>query len=87
MEQRVCRQCLLREMSEADGQRIQVYIDAIKPRDRVDVSVYEQRLALCRACERLLSGTCMSCGCYVEIRAFLKTGRCPKKVWERNLVR
>lgn len=86
MEQRVCKQCLLREMSEADGKHIKAYIDAIKLRDRVDVSVYEKRLALCKSCDRLLSGTCLSCGCYVEIRAYLKGGRCPKKIWERNLI-
>lgn len=84
---RICKKCLLREMAEADREQIQSYIDVIKMRDRVDPSCYEQRLALCKQCEKLFAGTCQSCGCYVEIRALLKNGRCPNRVWERSICR
>ncbi len=42
---------------------------------------YERRLTLCKDCEKLLQGTCLACGCYVELRAAARGGHCPKKKW------
>lgn len=77
----ICKICLLREMSEKDAGMIETYREAIKKQDRVEESVYEKRLSCCKDCELLNAGTCGACGCYVELRATAKTGRCPKKKW------
>ena len=66
----ICKRCLLRELSEADRLNITTYQDAI-----------QKRLAICKDCELLNAGTCNGCGCYVELRALSKTGKCPRKKW------
>ena len=87
MEQRICTRCLLREMIASDASKqaelemIKKYRDAIKQSDRVSEEEYENRLSVCRECEKLLSGTCGVCGCYVELRAVGKASHCPKKKW------
>ena len=84
METRVCTRCLLRDMIEAGDsmEMIEKYRAAIKAADRVTEEVYESRLAVCQDCEKLNAGTCMACGCYVELRAVAAVSRCPKKKWE-----
>ena len=69
-------------MAEADQRMIQKYKDAIKKEDRVSIEIYEARLSLCKACDRLNEGTCGACGCYVELRALSPMGRCPYRKWE-----
>ena len=64
----ICKKCLLREMAEADAAMIKKY-------------VYEARLAVCKACDRLNAGTCNACGCYVELRALTGVSHCPHKKW------
>ena len=79
---RVCIRCLLRELSEKDyAENIEKYINALKAEDRVSDLEYERRLALCKECDKLNEGTCLSCGCYVEVRGASKAGHCPKKKW------
>lgn len=77
----ICKKCLLREMAEADFAMIKSYKAAIKEADRVSDDVYEKRLQICKECEKLNAGTCNACGCYVELRALGKTGKCPDKRW------
>ena len=77
----VCKKCLLREMAEADAKMIEKYKEAIKKEDRVKPEVYEERLSKCKECDKLNAGTCNACGCYVEIRALGKAGKCPHKKW------
>lgn len=69
-------------MAEEDAKKIESYKDAIKEKDRVSEVVYEERLAVCKSCDMLNAGTCGACGCYVELRAVGKTGRCPYKKWK-----
>lgn len=77
-EKKPCIKCLLRDLDEADiNINIEKYIQIIKTSERADDTLYEQRLALCRECDHLLSGSCLKCGCYVEIRAALKASHCP----------
>ena len=71
----------MREMAEADAAMIEKYKSAIKSSDRVDETIYESRLEACKACDKLDSGTCFSCGCYVELRALAITGKCPMNKW------
>jgi hypothetical protein len=77
-----CRRCLLSEMNDKTAwQEISRGINGIRKEDRVEEQVYQERLSICRSCDNLLSGTCLSCGCYVEIRAAINKGRCPEKKW------
>lgn len=78
---KVCKKCLLRELAEADITMIEKYKEAVKAADRVNEDTYEARLDVCKACDSLNQGTCISCGCYVELRAIAKVSRCPKKKW------
>ncbi len=49
--------------------------------DRASDELYEKRIDVCKECDSLLAGTCQKCGCYVEIRAALKSNACPVKRW------
>lgn len=77
----ICIRCLLRDMAEADKSMIEKYKDAIKKNDRVSEEKYEERLSICKECERLNAGTCNACGCYVELRALGKVSSCPYHKW------
>lgn len=68
-------------MAETDYKKIEQYKEAIKVDDRVSEQEYEKRLAHCKECDRLNSGTCLACGCYVELRALGKNSACPYKNW------
>lgn len=87
IEHRVCTRCLLRELAASDAARrkqfeqLESYRSAVKPVDRVGDAEYECRLQTCTQCDRLVAGTCMACGCYVELRAVAKAAHCPKKKW------
>lgn len=81
---RICKKCLLREMAQKDAEMIATYRDAIKDADRVPEEEYERRLAICKECELLNMGTCGACGCYVELRALAKGGKCPYKKWKHD---
>lgn len=83
-KKRICKKCLLRDLAVEDQKNIQKYIEVIKEQDRTEKAVYEKRLAICLKCEKLQEATCQACGCYVEIRAALKQGRCPYKKWEQQ---
>lgn len=78
-----CKKCLLREMAEADKKMLDKYKAAVKPHDRVGEACYEERLSACKSCDYLNEGTCAACGCYVELRAIAKIGRCPYHKWEK----
>ncbi len=78
----ICKRCLLRDMADADQKMIEKYKEAIKKADRVQEEEYERMLAICKGCGLLNAGTCGACGCYVELRAAAKAGRCPYKKWQ-----
>ena len=82
MSEKVCRKCLLSEMDQAEYERLIVKgLSGLKESDRLTDKVYNDRLQICRMCDNLISGTCLLCGCYVEIRGALKKGKCPKNNW------
>ncbi len=80
-EKRICTRCLLRDMIDADMGMIEKYKAALKPEDLASDDEYERRLGICQGCEKLNEGTCMSCGCYVELRAAAKISKCPTRKW------
>lgn len=71
----------MREMAESDAQMIDKYISAIKKEDRIPEIEYENRLHICKKCEKLNAGTCGACGCYVELRALTPYSHCPYDRW------
>ena len=81
VDNRTCTRCLLRDMIDGDMKMIEKYKSALKHEDQADAETYESRLAWCEKCDNLNAGTCMACGCYVEIRAAMNAAHCPKKKW------
>lgn len=81
-EQKPCRRCLLSQMDKGRYKDVVLRaVSAFSENDRTCEKIYQERLQLCRSCDNLISGTCLACGCYVEIRAATKKGRCPEKKW------
>ena len=81
-ERKPCRKCLLAEYDEEQYLTlVRKEIDWMDEEMRAPEELYRERLALCRECEKLMQGTCLACGCYVELRAAAKRGTCPHKKW------
>ncbi len=80
---RRCKRCLLREMQDENSyyQSVVRYRAALPGKKRAPDDVYEQRLAACKGCAALQNGTCMQCGCYVEMRAARADMHCPLAHW------
>ncbi|MDD6728418.1 MAG: DUF6171 family protein [Eubacteriales bacterium] len=82
-----CKKCLLLEAGEKKAfENVKAYIDNLDDYLKVDDSVYSTRLDCCKKCEFLISGMCLKCGCYAEIRAVLKDKCCPdteNKKWNK----
>lgn len=73
-----CIRCLLRDLDRAqEFEKVTEYIAGIDKELKVDAGEYEKRLALCRKCDSLYQGICGKCGCFVEVRAIRKFGKCP----------
>lgn len=73
-----CKKCLLLEAGEQKSfAGVKDYLDTIDNSLKVNDDLYKKRLSLCRECDNLISGMCLKCGCYVEIRAALKNKACP----------
>ena len=69
-QKKPCLKCLLRELDEeAYMKQLHRYIVQLDPDVKTAQQVYEKRLELCKACDYLEAGTCLACGCYVELRA------------------
>lgn len=73
-----CKRCLLREAAEEDTLKsITDTIAKLSPKEKADDEMYVKRLEECKKCDLLISGVCMKCGCYVELRAAFKRQNCP----------
>lgn len=82
MEKKPCRKCLLRELDEeAYMQKLHRYIESLDKDLKAAEKIYNSRLETCRQCDYLEAGTCLACGCYVELRAAVKKNQCPYKKW------
>lgn len=83
MEQRICKRCLLRDMDEQEQyETVTSYLESLDEDLRTPARIYEERLGVCKQCERLLGGLCNACGCFVELRAGMKKNYCPYHKWE-----
>ena len=75
--QKECKRCLLLEAGEKKTyEDVTAYINSLPDDERAEKEVVDFRLSKCRECDRLISGMCLSCGCYVELRAALKNNKC-----------
>lgn len=82
MEQKICKRCLIRELGEENYHKmIGQYIEIFDKSERASDELTENRLSICRECDKLNAGTCLACGCYVEIRAAIRKTHCPYKKW------
>ncbi len=74
-----CRRCLLREMTDENNyyESVKRYRAALPANKRTPDEEYERRVAACKSCGALDNGTCMQCGCYVEMRAARADMHCP----------
>lgn len=82
MEKKPCLKCLLKEMDEAAYmEKLHRYIEMMDAKSRTSDKEYEERLGKCKQCDYLEAGTCLACGCYVELRAATKVSACPYKKW------
>ncbi len=78
-----CIRCLLEEAGKQDvSEAVRTAVGKIPPAQRTAEEEYSRRLEICRSCEFLTEGTCLKCGCYVELRAARADSHCPyKKKW------
>ena len=78
----VCKKCLLRDAFPADYEK---YVSSLLRRmsqtKKASTDTYDSRLTQCKACDQLNNGTCMGCGCLVELKAAYKNEKCPYKKW------
>ena len=73
-----CKRCLVKDMpDDAYFKNLYEYIDSIDKDIKVSDEEYERRLEICKLCDDLLNGLCRKCGCFVELRAAMKTKNCP----------
>lgn len=80
---RVCKRCLFREYDRETYERDLERVLRLMDRDvKAPDALYEERLAVCKECEKLSEGTCLGCGCYVELRAAVAKNRCPYQYWK-----
>lgn len=73
-----CKKCLLLEAGENKSfETVRDYISNLSDALKVSSETYRSRLDCCKNCDCLISGMCLKCGCYVEVRAVLKDKSCP----------
>lgn len=75
----ICRRCLLCDMESEKPlyELMREWLAAVPAGQRAAPETYRARLAACRGCDRLNSGMCALCGCYVELRAAKQRMTCP----------
>ncbi|SDX90337.1 hypothetical protein SAMN02910264_00996 [Ruminococcaceae bacterium YAD3003] len=80
---KICTRCLLKDFNKEQYEAIVTNgLSSLPKEDLTGSDITEKRLAVCRDCDKLNQGTCLACGCFVEIRASLKKGKCPYDLWK-----
>ena len=81
---KLCKKCLLGESGDDDFYKhVRIVIEDIPEEEKTTQDEYTRRLEICKNCESLISGMCVLCGCYVEVRAAKRNQSCVKSrdVW------
>ena len=68
-------------------------VDSVRPLDLLNSDNYtskdirDERLAVCRGCERLWkpTRTCRECGCFMGLKTWLSDATCPIGKWDKAL--
>lgn len=58
--------------------------DIVNPKvQKVDDSIAEQRLEICKTCPEIISLTtqCKKCGCFMAVKTKLESATCPLSKW------
>ena len=77
-----CRKCLLRDAYPADYEKyVESMLRRVPNAQKAPEDTYQSRLTQCKACDQLNNGTCMGCGCLVELKAAYKNEKCPYRKW------
>ena|GEM_PF-16268 len=82
--QRICKKCLIKDTPQKEYfQNMYDYIDRLDTDIKVADTIYTERLNACKTCPYLQCGMCKICGCFVEVRAAIKSNDCPaiEKYW------
>ncbi len=76
--QKPCLRCLLDE-ADPDGiyRTVKERIDSLDESIKTDSETYLARLEICKCCDSLISGTCVLCGCFAQLRAAKAKMHCP----------
>ena len=78
----VCSRCLLRDAFPPDYEKyVLALLRRIPEADKAPESLYQARLDQCRTCVHLSNGTCLGCGCLVELKSAYNKEKCPFKIW------
>ena len=78
-----CKKCLLAELdNEKLLEDVRLAVSRLGRELKVSDEEYAARLDVRRTCDYLNEGTCDACGCYVELRAAARTGKCPYGKWK-----
>lgn len=79
----MCRKCLTTDMDERQYfENLHSYIANLDDDIKVRPLLYDERIAICKGCNLLADGMCRACGCYVELRAAMRTKSCPYGRWK-----
>ncbi len=77
-----CKKCLLREAFPVDYEKyVASMLRRMSDSQKAPDGIYQSRLAQCKTCDQLSIGTCMGCGCLVELKAAYKNEKCPYRKW------
>ena len=79
-----CTRCLLEQAGEIDlAKAVSERIALIPKEQKASAEIYARRLEICCKCDYLISGTCIKCGCYAQLRAARADSGCPheNKYW------
>lgn len=78
----LCKKCLLRDAFPADYEKyVASMLRRMTETQKAALEAYDSRLTRCKACDQLNNGTCMGCGCLVELKAAYKNEKCPYRKW------
>ena len=49
-------------------------------------NIYEDRIAICKSCDKYLSllGNCSICKCFMKVKARIAPMACPQKYWDKT---
>ncbi len=81
-----CETCkfpsLTKQAANASLSIFNVITQAIKTgKARAEQDVVKKRINLCETCDQLKDNRCLSCGCYIALKAGLRAEKCPLEKW------